>query len=295
MNDFIYNQERQNYWIEKFHEQEERIKAERYDGEKIVQCLDTKSFDGKYYNPMWVVTSEARIWSLARNHEHGDWNLPYPNKKTNRWYVKNNWDETVKRLNDKSENTIYMHQIVANYFCDRTAINIYGENNCAPHHCFRYHALYKDKIVATKQEDCRWNNRAKHLRYVYVEDHMLLTYIQQNYAKSAKEIVKKLTKGIYRKDRYTGKKHFIKLPSDDINENMQYLSEIVNMGKFYTNIKDRNGKPLRDNNGKIIKRDNWTAIWCNYDVDDSNQETKDITKKFIVESHNLDNNLPYLK
>lgn len=186
---YIYNEEKKREWIDRFEDQKELIKENLLPSEEIKQCLDTESFNGRYYNPIWVVTSEARIWSLDKCGWYGQHTTKQgrPNAKgeyiqVQRYHAKNAWEETVKRAGTKDQVQVYYHQIVANYFCDKTAIKLFGEDGCVPHHLFGYYKFTSDDSIC-----CRWINRAKHLCYVRKYDHKFLSALQNGTLETLKQ------------------------------------------------------------------------------------------------------------
>lgn len=125
MNDMI-----KEKWMQKYKEQEERIKALLLEDEMAVQCLDEKSFCGKYYNPIWVATSKGRVYSL---------------------YTKNFLHIKPKEVGYRTKEGKYCgmpyyyiggkmiaHGLTANYFCDKKVIEKYGEENVQVHHKKRF-------------------------------------------------------------------------------------------------------------------------------------------------------------
>ena len=289
MTGFTYNIEERNEWIERFAEQKERIYADLAEGETVKHCLDAESFGGIFYNPQWVITSEARLWSLGKNRNAGGWNIPYAHERTRRWNMRNDWHETKERLGLTSEKKIYHHQIVANYFCDKKAIELFGEENCVPHHVFRYHHLLDDGIVQDRQEDCTWNNRSKHLRWVTKKDHAVLNYIQDawNRHNSVDDIIQGMMDGIKCKDEETGEEVSVKF-SGTAEELRQQYGEILENGKFYRVLLDASGNPLTDENGDPIKKDQWTALWYEYN---GGKDDRRLTVKCFL----FDGRLPYIK
>lgn len=286
-----------NEWIDRFEEQKDRIQNVLFDGETIKQMLDEESFDGRFYNPMWVITSEARIWSLAKNNNHGGLLIPKRSQQgrrnrageytaTRRWYEKNIWPEVVEKVGVTSMAQLYYHQMVANYFCDKKAVEIFGESSCVAHHIFRYRELVDEGIVNTKEEDCTWNNRAKHLRWVSKADHAVLTFIQNSWyeKKTIDYILDQMMKGIHYKDRYT-KEEYTVIFEGSKEYIYQGYKEILENGAFYEIMKDENGNIIRDENGDALKRDQWTALWCEY-KDDGEKSMK-------VKGFWYTGNLPY--
>ena len=284
MADFTYNIEERNEWIARFEEQKNRIQRDLAMGETIEHCLDTEHFGGRYYNPEWVITSEARIWSLAKNRNVGGWNTPYPHERTRRWYASNDWHETKERLGLENIKTYY-HQIVANYFCDRKALDLFGEENCVPHHVFGYVHLFDQSVVQTRQECCTWNNRSKHLKWTTKGDHAVLNYLQD--AKNSRETEEKIIEGMLRGIPYKdgGEERSIILGGTSEDLRMQY-KEFFDNAKFYRQLKDETGETVKDENGKVIKIRNFTAIW--YDYNGGVNDRKLTVKGFFNEK------LPYI-
>ena len=162
------------YWIKKFKEQEELIK-QAFPGENYKQCLDKVSFGMRYYNPVWVVTDEAHVWSLKLMRalpgyqDDGGTKNKDGEYTQHRYHLKNSWYESVKASGRKYPLRVYFHQLVANYFCDKLAITLFGEEECVPHHIFGY----------DESASCQWLNRAKHIQYVKKEHHKLLNALQK--------------------------------------------------------------------------------------------------------------------
>lgn len=116
-------------WMEKFYTQKDEIKKHMLPGEKFVQCLDKKSFGGKYYYPQYVVTNKGRVWSLA----HKKWMIPQMAKEIANAY----WSINPKV--DGVTKTIYIHCLVNNYFrndSDEIALEFFDEENVHCHHIF---------------------------------------------------------------------------------------------------------------------------------------------------------------
>ncbi|MBE5948200.1 MAG: hypothetical protein E7261_04125 [Lachnospiraceae bacterium] len=130
-----------------FNEQKENIEKQLRQGEEIKHCVDASSFGGKFFNPNWVVTNYARVYSLY----YKRWLCPakkYTGKK-NRAGNRAGMYFTLGR-------NINVSRLVANYFCDKTLIDKYGEENVDVHHIRRINPLLS----------CEDNNKASNLQYV---------------------------------------------------------------------------------------------------------------------------------
>lgn len=161
------------YWVRKFQEQEELIRH-NLPNENYKHCLDKDHFGMRYYNPIWVVTNEAHVWSLqykrllSPNQDMGGTRSKDGEYSQSRYYFKNSCPDAVKKVGVKKEIKVFVHQLVANYFCDRMPVNLYGEDACVVHHIFGY----------DEGADCTWLNRANHIQYVRKIEHKLLNALQ---------------------------------------------------------------------------------------------------------------------
>ena len=168
----------------KFKEQEELIKGQLMPGEEYRHCLDWDSWGGRYYCPCWVVTSEGRVWSLwderfnAPHFERSGTRKANGEYSQGKYYYQNSNEQVLERIGKKRPARCYVHCLVANYFCDKTPIQLFGEEHCKVHHIFGY------DLTA----DCMWQNRAKHIQYVRTEDHIILNAIQ-NGTRSARGLL----------------------------------------------------------------------------------------------------------
>lgn len=156
-------------YMEKYEENQKKILEQLQADEQIKHCLDKTSFNARFYNPCWLVTSEARIFSLHTM----DWLDPYQDKDgcgcknaageylQKPYFLRSSNEYAMMCCNVKSGLRIYIHQLVANYFCDKTVVKEYGEENCEVHHIIPYNY----------ERSCTENNRAANLQYVEKEAH----------------------------------------------------------------------------------------------------------------------------
>lgn len=161
-------------WIAEFRRQERKIR-EAFPGEQFKQCLDKDSFNMRYYNPMWVVTDHGNIWSLWSERPL----KVYRNKvgKKNKvgeysvfkYCYRNNWYESVQKNGAKDMLIIAPHRLVANYFCDKTVIDLYGEANVEVHHIFGYDETAENTEI----------NQVSQIQYTLKGDHILLNALQK--------------------------------------------------------------------------------------------------------------------
>lgn len=129
------------------------------ENEEIVHCLDKESFNGRYYFPKWAVTNMGRVYSLAVR----KWCKAYLGDEGHK-NNENKYSQATYRVNKTK-----VHLLVANYFCDKTPIQLYGEKGIEVHHITRY----------DKNKSCMENNNSNNLVYVRKEDHAtILTKIQ---------------------------------------------------------------------------------------------------------------------
>ena len=142
-------------YIKKFSEQLPKI--ELLPDEVLIQCLDKESFNGKYYIPYWAISNKGRCWSI--------WKCGWLNLSL--WGNKNRyWGLTYLR-NGKMTH-IKVSWLVANYFCDKTPIDLYGEDGVDVHHGFAI--LIPDEIKNSldpddRRRNCMYFNNADNLFY----------------------------------------------------------------------------------------------------------------------------------
>lgn len=164
-------------YITKYNDRRAEIEAQLHEGERIVQCLDKKSFNARYYNPCWLVTSEARIFSLYDM----CWREPYQDKagcgyrdaegiySQKPYYLYNTNKYAKECAGVDFDLKVYIHRIVANYFCDKNAIEQYGEHDCEVHHIIPYNY----------DRSCTENNRASNLQYISKDTHREVTQVSE--------------------------------------------------------------------------------------------------------------------
>lgn len=141
-----------------FEKQRELIESQLMPGELYKHCIDGVSFGGRYNVPCWVLTSEGRVWSL--------WS-------TGRWIkicleecgIQNAQGDYKQKKYcvhpSKPKPKIWIHQLVANYFCDKSVVELYGEENVEVHH--------KESFDPKKTNE--ENNHAGNLQYILKPDH----------------------------------------------------------------------------------------------------------------------------
>lgn len=184
-------------WIAEFRRQERKIR-EAFPGEQFKQCLDKDSFNMRYYNPMWVVTDHGNVWSLwkerplkAYAEQQGVKNKDgeYPSVK---YYYRNSCREAILKNGNQGMLRIFSHQLVANYFCDKTVINRYGEANVEVHHIFGYDETAENTEI----------NNAEYIQYALKGDHILMNAIQNGTDLSKLESREGLKHQMTEKDPY---------------------------------------------------------------------------------------------
>ena len=150
-------------WNLKYEEQKEEIERQLLPGELMVHCIDTESFGGRFYNPRWVATSESRVYSLPRKRWLKGTAKPCKNKAGDVTRV--NWTVT----NTENKKDITVHQLTANYFCNKTVVEQFGEENVHVHHIWGY----------DPEKSCQENNRAEYLQYIVKKHHTFLNNLQR--------------------------------------------------------------------------------------------------------------------
>lgn len=132
-------------------------------GEKIEQMTDQKSFKGRYYYPAYAVTNKGRVWSII-NHK---WLAPQA-VGTDRSY----WAV------DLLGTMVKVHLLVANYFCDKYAVEVFGEANVQVHHKKVVDVpeeLKTKECTEEKIKSCMDANAAENLCYQKTDDHLMIT------------------------------------------------------------------------------------------------------------------------
>lgn len=134
-------------------------------GEKLVHCLDKKSFEGKYYNPNWAVSNYGRVYSLCDN----DWITPVVIGKYQKYWAING--------GTKRNGMVYIHLLVANYFCNKRIFDDFPADEIEVHHkkaiIIPKKVKYADKEKRIKH--CMEYNNAANLAYTYKLDHDIIT------------------------------------------------------------------------------------------------------------------------
>ncbi len=135
-----------NKIMECYNEQKKHIESYLRDGEQICHCIDEQSFGGRYYNPNWVVTSAGRIYSLVRKH----WISPFL-KSGGRRNKAGEYPRTEYYVKI-GKRDVKFSRLIANYFCDKTLIQRYGEECVDVHHIVSF-----DSKLSCEENNCAGN------------------------------------------------------------------------------------------------------------------------------------------
>lgn len=136
--------------------------ADLSEGEKIVQMTDKESFKGNYYYPAYAVTDKGRVWSIINS----KWLIPQA-VGNDRSY----WAVDLGTM-------VKVHVLVANYFCDKHAAELFGEEHVQVHHKRVVDVperLKAEGYAAEKLKSCMAANAAENLCYQQTDDHVMLT------------------------------------------------------------------------------------------------------------------------
>lgn len=137
--------------------------------EQYAHCIDSESFGGRYFLPQMVVTSYGRIFTLSDNkprqikcylEECGPRNKKGELIQKKYFYRIGNGEHILN---------IKAHQIVANYFCDKSVVEMYGEENVEVHHIGGYDTSYPNTYL----------NRWDRLQYAYIPSHNDMSLMQR--------------------------------------------------------------------------------------------------------------------
>lgn len=159
----------EDIWIQAYNEQEPDIWKIAED-EKFKQCLDRQSFNGKFYDPKKVISNYGRVWSLnvcrfikQDRSISGYYRVPV--------------SALGKTINPR--NHLMIHQTVANYFCDKKAVEIYGEANVKAHHKYSHkktHLFYKPEKGKYNKY---WINYWGYIHWTVEDEHDRITRQQK--------------------------------------------------------------------------------------------------------------------
>lgn len=177
----------------------DKTKMELKPGEKIVHCIDSKSFNGKFYYPQWVVSDEGRVWSLHCN----KWMTPQILKREGNSYWGLPTRKKVKKL-DYDPKSVYVHALVCNYFkndSDKIALEFFGEDNIQAHHInainipnkLRGKGKRAKKIKQCMKDSCKKNivyqeKTADHLNDTMMANGRTTTQEKENQSVWSKEL-----------------------------------------------------------------------------------------------------------
>lgn len=145
----------EQYYSKKFAQQLPNI--DLLPGEILIHCLDKKSFKGRFYIPQWAVSNKGRCWSIWK----GDWLTPLLWGNNNRY-----WCLSYQR--DGKLIHIKVSWLVANYFCDKTPVNLFGEDGIDVHHFITISIPNEIKYSRDRNEkikSCMEFNNADNLSY----------------------------------------------------------------------------------------------------------------------------------
>lgn len=116
---------RSDYWEHEFARQKSELWKIAED-EEFKHCMDKDSFRGIYYDPVKVISNYGRVWTLTTH----SFMKPYRNRLRGYHRV----DVTVAGKRHNPNKTMFVHGMVANYFCNKDAVKLYGEENVEAHH-----------------------------------------------------------------------------------------------------------------------------------------------------------------
>lgn len=131
-------------------------------GEKIKQMTDKESFKGNYYYPAYAVTDKGRVWSIINS----KWLIPQA-VGNDRSY----WAVDLGTM-------VKVHLLVANYFCNKNAVELFGETNVQVHHKRVVDVpeeLKTKEYAEEKIKSCMDANAAENLCYQKTDDHLMIT------------------------------------------------------------------------------------------------------------------------
>lgn len=159
--------EEEQKWVDFYNaEVKELLESQKkYDDEEFVQCLDYDSFNGTMYKPYWIISNHARCFSMAK--VKMDFIEADQNSSDGRYSYKN------------GSKNVKVHKLVANYFCDKAAVEKHGEEHVDVDHTPQF-----DRNKSNEE-----NNYYKHLSWIYSKTHdELVTRLERGEFKNGNEV-----------------------------------------------------------------------------------------------------------
>ena len=178
------------YWKKQFEEQKPKMWKVAKD-EEFKHCIDKDSFNGKFYDPEKVISNYGRVWLLYSKR----FKKNYDKSKDGYYRVDvsakgKNIQKSGKRTNP--DNHMLIHRMVANYFCDKTAVEIYGEKNVEAHHKYSHSftlPFYESQRGRYKKY---WINYYKFIVWTQVDDHEDINKLQKRISSQLEHVKDKL-------------------------------------------------------------------------------------------------------
>lgn len=161
-----------------FREQQSRFWKIAKD-EEFRHCIDKESFHGEFYDPEKVISNYGRIWSLNTE----DFIHSYQKEKPDGYFVIDvsaaGKRHNISPKSGKPRAKMFIHRAVANYFCDKTAVSIYGEDNVEAHHSYSHKKTLPFYKPERNKHNKYWINYWEYLHWTDKDQHSEITQDQK--------------------------------------------------------------------------------------------------------------------
>lgn len=165
--------------------------------ERWERCLDKHSFGGKCYCPSFVVSSFGRVWGLEKGENGGLLTPFWSRSRREEGYLKLSISKSGRNNINPNKN-VYVHDLVANYFCDldheqRDLMMEKGrarnQNDFDVHHISLNALLIDDPLLINKWDNLQYIGKSHHRAL-----HKLLNVMATNDEKKKEKRLKNFNK-----------------------------------------------------------------------------------------------------
>lgn len=147
--------------------------------EEFKHCTDKDAFSGEFYDPEKVLSNYGRVWSLVSEKFIKTCKRQLPDG----YYVTDvSASGQIHNINPRTKKPrtkMSIHRAVAYYFCDKKAVEIYGEKNVEAHHKASYTATLPFYDSQKGRYKKYWINNWKNLEWTVKDEHNRITQKQK--------------------------------------------------------------------------------------------------------------------
>lgn len=162
---------KEDEYIEKFKQQQEKISEEKLDeGEIFKHCID-KSYDFKFYDYKKAISNYGRVWSIERTGKI----LNLTNtRQYNKGYWKIDRSKDSQKLNKHNKGHFLVAHLVAYYFLNGQEVYENFEIDD-----LKVHHIHNNKTNIEKYGNSKFINYYTNLQYVTEDEHKKLSAIEK--------------------------------------------------------------------------------------------------------------------